>query len=248
MTRDNGSSPVPIPALKGAPPHLVIFDVDGTLVDSQHHIVEAQHRAFAAHDLPPPSREKALSVVGLSLTEAFTTLVGPDGPVSSLCQSYKEAWTAIRLGRGFVERLYPGAADTISALARRADLRLGIATGKSRQGVDRILAAQGWTGLFATIQTADGHPSKPHPSMIRAALAEAGVPAQAATMVGDTTFDVTMAVSAGVRPIGVTWGYHETSALLACGASIVVEDFAALRRVLSRDALSDETASASDSL
>ncbi len=142
----------------------------------------------------------------------------------------------MRLAKGFVERLYPGAGETVAALAQRPDVRLGIATGKSRRGVDRVLEAHGWTDVFATIQTADRHPSKPHPSMIIAALAETGIAAEAATMVGDTTFDIAMAVSAGVRPVGVSWGYHEASALLACGATLVVEDFAALRQVLEPDA------------
>jgi phosphoglycolate phosphatase len=211
---------------------LVIFDVDGTLVDSQHHIVAAQRRAFAVFGLTPPTREQALSVVGLSLPEAFATLVGADGPVLELSEAYKDAWTELRGQPGFAEVLYPGARETIAALSRRADLRLGIATGKSRKGVDRVLAAQGWGDIFATIQTADEHPSKPDPSMILAAMAETGIAAEAAAMIGDTTFDMAMAVAAGVRPIGVAWGYHDPAALVACGAEVVVDDFAALRALL----------------
>lgn len=212
--------------------HLVIFDVDGTLVDSQHHIVEAQAMAFAAHGLPAPSRERALGVVGLSLPQAFEALVGPDGPVAGLCESYKEAWTVLRGRPGYAEVLYPGAADMVRDLARRPGVRLGIATGKSRKGVDRLLAAQGWERTFATTQTADEHPSKPHPAMILAALAETGTEPGAAAMVGDTTFDMTMAVSAGVRALGVSWGYHPSDALRACGAATVAGSFAQLREIL----------------
>ena len=210
---------------------LVIFDVDGTLVDSQDHIVEAQRRAFAAQGLPHPTRQRSLSVVGLSLDEAFAALVGPAGPVAGLARSYKEAWFAIRQEPGYAEHLYAGAADTIAALAAASDVILGIATGKSRKGVDRVIESCGWQGVFATVQTADEHPSKPAPSMVLAALAEARVPASAAVMIGDTTFDVAMALAAEVRPIGVAWGYHAPDALRAAGATAVVSSFATLREL-----------------
>ena len=213
---------------------LVIFDVDGTLVDSQNSIVEAQAMAFAAHGLAPASRERALSVVGLSLPEAFRELAGVDGPVAGLCDAYKDAWTVLRQRPDYAEQLYPGAAETIAALASRPDLRLGLATGKSRKGVDRVFAAHGWHSIFATVQTADDHPSKPDPGMLLAALRDTGADAADAIMVGDTTFDMAMALSAGVSAIGVGWGYHPVEALRASGAHTVVDDFAALRRRLER--------------
>lgn len=203
---------------------LIIFDLDGTLVDSQHEIVAAQARAFAAHGLPAPTRAKALSVVGLSLTEAFRVLAGADGPLESLAEAYKAAWTDLRQRPGYSDTLYPGAEATIAAL-RGAGYALGIATGKSRRGVDRILAARGWTDLFATIQTADTHPSKPDPSMILTALAETGVEPADSLMIGDTTYDIDMAVAAGVTPIGVAWGYHPAEMLAAAGAAAVVASF-----------------------
>jgi phosphoglycolate phosphatase len=213
---------------------LIIFDVDGTLVDSQHHIVEAQGRAFTAHGLPAPDRERALSVVGLSLNEAFTVLAGGDGPVASLTEAYKDAWTELRMRPGYQEILYSGARETIATLAARPDVLLGIATGKSARGVARLLAAQAWETTFATVQTADGHPSKPHPSMILAALAETGIDAASATMIGDTTYDIEMAVAADVRSIGVTWGYHEPEALRASGATAIADSFDALFALLDR--------------
>ncbi|WP_246725108.1 HAD-IA family hydrolase [Beijerinckia sp. L45] len=204
---------------------LVIFDVDGTLVDSQHHIVEAQKRAFAVFGLAAPTRAESLSVVGLSLNEAFAVLVGPDGPVEDLATAYKDAWTDLRGEVGFTEALYPGAARVIDVLRADPAILLGIATGKSRRGVDRMIETQGWGGLFQTIQTADGHPSKPHPSMILTAMAETGCPPEATVMIGDTTYDMDMAVAAGVRAIGVSWGYHPPAALIASGAEAVVKDF-----------------------
>ena len=204
---------------------LVIFDVDGTLVDSQHHIVEAQQRAFSVFGLAAPTRDESLSVVGLSLSEAFAVLVGDDGPVEGLTTAYKDAWTDLRGEAGFTEALYPGAAGVIDALRADPAVLLGLATGKSRRGVDRMIETQGWGGLFRTIQTADGHPSKPHPSMILKAMAETGCTPVVTMMIGDTTYDMDMAVAAGVRAIGVGWGYHPADALLASGAERIVASF-----------------------
>ena len=214
------------------PKRLVIFDVDGTLVDSQLFIIEAQRRAFAAHRMAPVSREQALSIVGLSLREAFVVLAGPDAPVDSLAEAYRAAWTDMRGDPAFTDPLYEGARETIEGLAMRDDIILGIATGKSRRGVAHLLEAQGWESIFATIQTADTNASKPAPAMILKALAETGTAAADAVMVGDTTFDMAMARSADVQAIGVAWGYHRVDALEAAGASRIVASFAALREVL----------------
>ena len=211
---------------------LIVFDVDGTLVDSQHQIVAAQAKAFAAFGLTPPPRAAALSVVGLSLNEAFLVLAGENAPIAGLAEAYKDAWQDLRRQPAYEEPLYPGARETVARLASEPATLLGLATGKSRRGVAALLEAQGWRRLFATTQTADDHPSKPDPSMLIAAMGEAGVAASATAMVGDTSFDMAMAVAAGVAPLGVAWGYHEPAALLAAGASIVVESFDALERAL----------------
>ncbi|MGD0634351.1 MAG: HAD-IA family hydrolase [Beijerinckiaceae bacterium] len=213
---------------------LVIFDVDGTLVDSQHHIVEAQRRAFAFMGLAAPTRAQSLSVVGLSLTEAFASLVGRDGPVEALAEAYKEAWTELRHETGFAETLYPGAAAALATLKADPGVTLGIATGKSVRGVERLIVTFGWGDLFQTIQTADDHPSKPHPSMIERAMIETGFAAGETVMIGDTTYDMGMAKAAGVRAIGVAWGYHEPAALLASGAERVAGSFEELLAALGR--------------
>ena len=204
---------------------LIIFDVDGTLVDSQHHIVAAQAQAFAANGLPAPSRATALSVVGLSLHEAFIALAGRDGPIDRLATAYKDAWATLRQQPDYAEMLYPGAHETLLRLAAHPGMRLAVATGKSRRGVAALLEAQEWEHLFASVQTADDHPSKPDPSMIRAALLETGVAPSETVMVGDTSFDMAMAVSAGVRALGVAWGYHDRDALKMAGAARVVDGF-----------------------
>jgi phosphoglycolate phosphatase len=202
---------------------LVIFDCDGTLIDSQHNITAAMTHAFTGHGLVPPPTHQVLSVVGLSLTEAFAVLAPAEPPElrRSLAEHYRTAHAEGRLQR-LDEPLYPGIRDTIAALVERGDVLLGIATGKSRRGVARLLERENWHGTFLTIQTADDHPSKPHPSMIMAALAEAGVAPEATVMVGDTSFDMAMARSAAVGALGVGWGYHRPDLLIAAGAQSVV--------------------------
>jgi phosphoglycolate phosphatase len=211
---------------------LVIFDVDGTIVDSQQLILAAQQAAFAANSLPAPSRERSLSIVGLSLREAFTALVGPTGPVEELAEAYRQAFAQLRADPNLHEPLFPGAAELLGLCAEREDVVLGIATGKSRRGISHLLERHGWDRLFATIQTADDAPSKPDPTMIRQAIAETGMTPETTTMIGDTSFDMAMARGARVRPIGVTWGYHPVSALEEAGAAAIVDSYDALRPLL----------------
>ena len=231
---DDPAGAAPAPPQARSQVQLVIFDVDGTLVDSQNHIVEAQHRAFSALGLPAPTRVEALSVVGLSLHEAFAVLVGADGPCDELAAAYRDAWTDLRAEPSFHEPLFPKAGEAVAALRADPEVVLGIATGKARRGVDRLLNAQGWQGVFKTIQTADGHPSKPHPSMVLTAVEETGCDNKHAVMIGDTTYDMEMATAAGVRAIGVAWGYHSAEALRASGAERIVEDFPELLAALGR--------------
>ena len=211
---------------------LVIFDVDGTLVDSQEFIVEAQRRAFFAHDIAPPAREKSLAIVGLSLREAFAVLAGDQGPVESLAEAYRAAGTEIRADPAFIEPLFPGAHDALASLARRDKVILGIATGKARRGVARLLDLCGWADWFATVQTADEHPSKPAPDMVLAAMAETGARPASTYMIGDTSFDMAMARAAGAHPIGVSWGYHKSAELHAAGAERIIADFAELLHLI----------------
>lgn len=213
---------------------LLIFDLDGTLVDSQDMIVESQRRTFLAHGLTPPDRRTSLSVVGLSLREAFAQLVGADGPVEGMAETYKSLFQELRSDISRAEPFFPGAVETVARYGADPAYFLGVATGKSRRGVRHLFSRTGWESLFATVQTADDHPSKPAPDMIHAALAETGVAPARAFMIGDTSFDMAMAKAAGVRAIGVAWGYHETDALLAAGADEIISDFGELHGLLQR--------------
>ena len=207
---------------------LVIFDVDGTLVDSQGDILSAMRHAFDAVDHPLPDRQTVLSIVGLSLDVAFPVLA-PDLPASAhhrMSEAYKAAYMALRAESGVEQSspLYPGALDTLRQLAAAPDVLLGIATGKSKRGLDKLIEGHGLTGLFVTRQVADFHPSKPHPSMILQAMADTGVNARDTVMIGDTSFDMDMARAAGVQGLGVAWGYHGPDRLGA--ASLLIDDFA----------------------
>ena len=211
---------------------LLLFDLDGTLVDSADIICAAQGNAFAALGMPAPTRERSLSIVGLSLHEAFTVLVGEDGPVEALCEAYKQAFFELRSRADAMERLFPGAREIISTLSKRAEYTLGIATGKSQRGVRAICDAYGWHGLFDTIQTADDAPSKPHPAMVQQAAAQSGIDLARTLMIGDSSFDMKMAKSAGATAIGVSWGFQSVPILQESGADVIVDSFEALAEAI----------------
>jgi phosphoglycolate phosphatase len=201
---------------------LAIFDCDGTLVDSQSTICRAMEESFAAAGLSAPSRERTRRIVGLSLIEAMAALL-PGAPAALHCQlaeDYKAAFHRLR-GQGLVEEpLYDGIPELLDTLEEDGWL-LGVATGKSDRGLGHCLACHGLSRRFVTLQTADRHPSKPNPSMIEAALRDAGAEAAASMMIGDTSFDMAMAKAAGVTALGVAWGYHAPAELIAAGADFV---------------------------
>jgi phosphoglycolate phosphatase len=208
---------------------LVLFDVDGTLVDSQASILSAMKVAFGAEHLPCPSRSKVLDIVGLSLDHAMARLspASDRSQIARLSDGYKAAYHRRRIANGaeIEAPLYPGARAALDRLHGVDNLLLGVATGKSRRGVDALVQAHGLTRHFVTRQVADDHPSKPHPSMILTALAETGIAPHHCVMIGDTTYDMDMARAAGVSAIGVGWGYHPTEQL---NADIVIDGFDAL--------------------
>jgi phosphoglycolate phosphatase len=212
---------------------LAVFDCDGTLIDGQASICAAMDAAFAEHGLPLPSRNEVRRAVGLSLPLAVLRLI-PDAGADvrlGVTEAYKRHFRAARAAGSLEQPLFPGIAALLERLHATGWL-LGVATGMSRRGLDHCLASHGLTSLFVTLQTADSHPSKPHPAMLEAALAEAGAHASRTVMIGDTAYDMAMASTIGVRALGVDWGYHKTAELLAAGAEAVAADLAELEEYL----------------
>ncbi len=214
-------------------PRLALFDCDGTLVDGQAGVVGAMEAAFAEVGLPAPDRHQVRRIVGLSLPQAIRLLApaATEAQRSAADAAYRDSFRAAREAGSLVEPLYDGIADLITVLASEGWL-LGVATGKSQRGLEHCLAMHGLSSHFVTLQTADNHPSKPHPSMIETALTETEVAHENCVMIGDTVFDIAMAVTAGVRAIGVDWGYHTAQELVEAGAEAVARDPAHLRELL----------------
>lgn len=213
------------------PLRLILFDVDGTLVDSQASIVAAMDAAFDTAGHQRPARDDILLIVGLSLDQGMERLA-PDLPTTTrdqLVQLYKDAYRDQRLRDGSLvsSPLYPGARAMLDQLAAVPENLLGVATGKSRRGLDALLEAHGLEQMFVTRQVADHHPSKPHPSMITTAMSETGADSNATVMIGDTSFDMDMARAAGVGGIGVSWGYHAVTSLQT-RADYIIDRFADL--------------------
>lgn len=209
---------------------LAVFDCDGTLVDSQANICIAMEETFVAARLTPPPRTVIRGVVGLSLLEVMRALL-PDADDTlhmHLAQEYRAAFFRLR-GSGAMadEPLFDGIIDALDALAG-AGWTLGVATGKSDRGLTHVLAHHDIAHRFVTLQTADRHPSKPNPAMMEAAMREAGAGPADTVMIGDTSFDMTMALAAGTRAIGVAWGYHSVDELIAAGAHAIAETAADL--------------------
>jgi phosphoglycolate phosphatase len=206
-----------------APRTLVLFDVDGTLIDSQVHILEAMKIAFSVQGLSLPSREEVLSIIGLSLFEAFEQLCpgADDAQRAALVANFKKSFSILRHTMG-PSPLYPGALACLDLLKGVEHLVLGIATGKSRRGLDHVLSNPDLAGRFSTKQVADDHPSKPDPAMVLQAMVETG--AFRGVMIGDTSFDMKMGRAAGLKTIGVSWGYHSAS-VIGENADMVIDHF-----------------------
>lgn len=203
---------------------LAVFDCDGTLVDSQVNIVRAMTESFARAGLPAPDPHCIRHGVGLSLFEIMKVLL-PDadaGLHTRLADAYRGVYHRLRAeGTLAVEPLYPGVRNGLVELAEHG-WALGVATGKSDRGLALILEHHDLAHHFVTLQTADRHPSKPHPAMLDAAMAAAGSVPTDTVMIGDTSFDMAMGRAAGARAVGVDWGYHAAPDLIAAGAERVV--------------------------
>ncbi len=215
-------------------PWLLLFDVDGTLVDSEALIVEAMVLAFDNAGVVPPDRGAIRRIIGLSLPLAIEALgiKGDEALVDEVGRNYKAAYSVLRDQQGRAEPLFPGVEALINQLREEEHVLLGIATGKTRKGVNNLLGSLGWEGHFQTIQTSCCAPSKPHPAMIEQAMREVGTLKVNTIMIGDTTFDMEMAQNAQVAGLGVMWGHHDAEELAAFNPQHIVQEVAELKDVL----------------
>jgi phosphoglycolate phosphatase len=214
---------------------LAVFDVDGTLVDSREILKQAADAAFIEFGLTPPPYDELRQIVGLSLREGLAQLAGGQPPerIEALVAHYKSCFGALHRQPGFVEPLYEGAATLLTRLKAQG-WRIAMATGKSRRGVDTIIDMHCWADLFDSTHCADDGPGKPHPAMLIEAMRALGARCEDTIMVGDTSHDIRMAQAAGVRAVGVTWGFHTRGELEACRPDYIADTFVELDAELDR--------------
>lgn len=211
---------------------LAVFDIDGTLVDSRASIHRAACEAARNIGLPEPDYDRVRQIVGLSLEKAMAVLEpGLDAPtLDRFIAGFRGSFQRM-YAEGHEEPLYDGAMDHLRRL-RRDGWRLALATGQNRRGVARNLARQGWADLFLSSHCAEDGPGKPDPAMLHAAMAACDACPATTVMIGDTAHDAAMAVSAGVLPLGVSWGFHTAEEQRAAGARHVATSFSELNVVL----------------
>ena len=208
---------------------LIIFDFDGTLVDSRSLILESHRIVFSEFGLPLPLPTRSLALVGKTLDIILAQLAGPTAPIPDMVRAYDLLLPILRADPAFAERPFDGIADLLGELNSAPNAVLGIATGHTSLTIAPALAALRWSEYFRTIQAADMAPSKPHPAMLLQALEATNVRPEDALLVGDTTYDMEMARAADVRSMGVSWGYHEAERLVAAGAHCIASSIDELR-------------------
>lgn len=214
---------------------LVLFDCDGTIVDSAGIIHRCMGEAFRQNGLKEATVEAVKSIIGLSLDVAIARLAPqlPERDIPAVVDAYKTYFLSMRSDTAFHEPVFAGMDTLISEIGARDDIQIGMVTGKSRRGVAAVLDRLGLAHHFVTVRTADDCPSKPHPAMVLECIAETGVNAADTLVVGDAIYDIEMACAAGAVALGVSWGYHDVASLTASGAHAILARPADLHEWLS---------------
>jgi phosphoglycolate phosphatase len=208
-----------------SPKTLVLFDLDGTLVDGQHSILATFSAVLPRHGYPAPSADAVRAIVGRSLVHAIRDLLGADAPAEVMAEDYKAHFHEMRAKPGYSEPVYDGVDVTLRKLARRDNLVLGTATGKALRGIHWMIEKNAWHGIFTVLQGADTAATKPAPDMVLNACRETGIPPDRTIVFGDSVYDMQMARSAGATAIGVSWGYGAPDILTAEGAHCIIDRF-----------------------
>ena len=193
---------------------LIVFDWDGTLMDSAAHIVSSLQTAIAELDLEKKTNDELKNIIGLGLREAFFALYpeAGDDELTALTLRYREHFFDKQAD---TSKLFSGARELVQELQDK-DYYLAIATGKGRNGLNKILKETGMEEFFPITRCADESHSKPHPQMLLDIIDYYGIEANEAIMVGDTEYDLLMANNANANAVGVTYGVHEKQRLLDC--------------------------------
>lgn len=203
---------------------LVLFDCDGTLVDSARLIHEVMARTFVDFGYERPDIIATKSIIGLTLDIAIARMQGKphvDDEAVAMMARYKAIYPDVRDEADMGTPLFDGIKPLIDTLTGRDELLIGAVTGKSRRGLTQILETHGFAPHFIVSRTADDCPSKPHPAMVMECCAETGMDARDTLVIGDAIYDMQMAKAAGARAIGVAWGYAPVEDLLAHGADAI---------------------------
>lgn len=216
--------------------HLILFDCDGTLADSFGLISETMRRTFRLSGFEPPVETAIHAVIGLSLGEAIQRLRPSVDPADlpAMVEDYRTSFRSIREDQAFRETLFSGIPELLSRLHGEPSIRIGMVTGKTRRGVDAVIATHRLDGVFSAIRTADDCPSKPHPAMVLECCAETGIPPERTIVIGDAIFDMAMARNAGAAGLGVAWGAGSGPDLIEAGAAAIAADVAELGGLIDR--------------
>jgi phosphoglycolate phosphatase len=204
---------------------LVLFDCDGTLVDSAGLIHEVMARTFVHFGYNRPDVSLTKSIIGLTLDIAIARMQGKphvDDEAVAMTSHYKAIYAETRAEAGFEEPVFEGIHAMIDTLAKREELSMGAVTGKSRRGLNLIMDTHGFRQHFIVSRTADDCPSKPHPAMVTECCSQTGIVSADTIVIGDAIYDMQMAKAAGAKAIGVAWGYASVEDLWKAGADAIV--------------------------